>query len=131
MRVPRLLVLTLVISSCSATAAAQTSPRLTGASLNLFQFQLDPDFEASILSQPAQTPPSDTDAVVTPVMGPHTPFRITIYESDLTCLTLRTYRVAREHPNSDVVRPAGYSTCQPSSRFQVKTAVESREIAPR
>jgi hypothetical protein len=52
-------------------------------------------------------------------------------QEDTFCLSLRTYRVARVSPDSDVTRPASYSTCQPSSRFQVKTAVESREIPSR
>jgi hypothetical protein len=130
MRVPRLLVFTFVILSWVATAAGQSAPQNTETSLTLFQFQLTPDAEQSNPSQTAQTAQSTADAV-TPVLGAHVPLHMTVNESDLTCLTLRTYRVAREHPDSDVVRPAGYTTCQPSSRFQVKTAVDSHEIIPR
>lgn len=56
---------------------------------------------------------------------------ITLELNDTICYTVRTYRVARENPDSDAVRPAGYSTCQRASRFQFRTAVDSREVAPR
>jgi hypothetical protein len=36
------------------------------------------------------------------------------------CLTMRTYIVARESADSDVTRPAGYTTCVPATNFQVK-----------
>lgn len=132
MRVPRLLVLTLLTSLCvAAAAAAQSAPQATGASLNLFQFRLTPDSEDSSAPEAAETQPPDTEARVTPVTGPHTPNIVTMERDDVTCLTIRAYRVAREHPDSDAVRPAGYSTCQPSSRFQIKTAVDSYQIPSR
>jgi hypothetical protein len=56
---------------------------------------------------------------------------MTLEENQPVCYMLRTYRVARESPDSDSTRPAGYSTCQRASRFQFKTAVDTREIAPR
>jgi len=40
------------------------------------------------------------------------------------CAYMRTYRVKREYRNSDEVRPAGYTTCVPSKRFEVRSAVE-------
>jgi hypothetical protein len=131
MRVPRLPVLIMLTSLSVATAAAQSTPQNTEARLNLFQFQLASGLAESSPTRPAQTAPSDGGSLVIPVLGPHVPFRLTINDSDGTCLTLRTYRVAREHPDSDAVTPAGYSTCQPSSRFQVKTAVDSYPISPR
>lgn len=39
------------------------------------------------------------------------------------CAFMRTYRVERERRGSDVVRPAGYTTCVPSKRFELKSAV--------
>jgi len=39
---------------------------------------------------------------------------------------MRTYRVKREARDSDVTRPAGYTTCVPVARFVVKRAVESK-----
>jgi hypothetical protein len=56
---------------------------------------------------------------------------LTLQQDEKTCYTIRTYRVARETPDSDTTRPAGYSTCQHATRFQLKTAVDSQEIAAR
>jgi hypothetical protein len=39
------------------------------------------------------------------------------------CAFMRTYRVEREHRGSDVVRLAGYTTCVPTKRFELKSAV--------
>jgi hypothetical protein len=42
-----------------------------------------------------------------------------------TCFTLRTYVVQRDTPESDVVHPAGYTTCQPAPRFEVKVTTQA------
>lgn len=39
-----------------------------------------------------------------------------------TCYAIRSYVVARDSKDSDSTHPAGYSTCQPSNRYQVKSA---------
>lgn len=52
-------------------------------------------------------------------------------ENESTCYFLRSYRVTRNDPDSDSTSPAGYSTCLPSTRIQMKTAVDSRDIEPR
>jgi len=39
------------------------------------------------------------------------------------CYTIRSYVVARDSKDSDSVHPAGYSTCQPASRYRLKSAV--------
>jgi len=44
------------------------------------------------------------------------------HDSEVTCYKMRSYLVARESPDSDVVGPAGYSTCQPASKYGVKRA---------
>jgi hypothetical protein len=41
------------------------------------------------------------------------------------CYKIRSYRVIRDDRNPDVTHPDGYSTCQPSSQFEVKRATES------
>lgn len=46
------------------------------------------------------------------------------------CAFMRTYRVRREHRGSDVVRSAGYTTCVPSRRFELKSAVEVQPEQP-
>ena len=38
------------------------------------------------------------------------------------CFTMRTYAFKRDDQSSDVLRPAGYSTCQPASRLRMKQA---------
>ena len=40
------------------------------------------------------------------------------------CAFMRTYQVRRKHRGSDVVRPAGYTTCIPTKRFELKSAVQ-------
>jgi len=37
-------------------------------------------------------------------------------DADTTCLSMRTYVVARDSKDSDSTHPAGYSTCHPSDR---------------
>lgn len=44
-------------------------------------------------------------------------------DADVTCYTIRTYVVARDSKDSDSTHPAGYSTCQPSVQYQLKTTV--------
>jgi hypothetical protein len=46
-------------------------------------------------------------------------------QSDGTCYSIRSYRVTRDDPESDSTRLAGYSTCQPAARFQLKDAGDS------
>jgi hypothetical protein len=43
-------------------------------------------------------------------------------EADTTCYAIRSYVVARDSKDSDSTHPAGYSTCRPSDRYQVKSA---------
>lgn len=39
------------------------------------------------------------------------------------CMYMRTYRVKRNGRSSDAVRPAGYTECVPTRRFEMKSAV--------
>jgi hypothetical protein len=41
---------------------------------------------------------------------------------DNSCYAIRSYVVARDDKNSDSTHLVGYSTCQPSSRYHVKSA---------
>jgi hypothetical protein len=60
------------------------------------------------------------------------PDRATPEVAESFCAYMRTYRVRREHRGSDAVRPAGYTTCVPSKRFEVRSAVQVQsEPAPR
>src|SRR5579864_3552254 len=44
-----------------------------------------------------------------------------ISSNDFVCLKIRSYVVARDSKDSDSVHPVKYSTCQPASRYQLKT----------
>src|SRR5438093_7982005 len=44
-----------------------------------------------------------------------------------TCLKMRSYYVERESKHSDVTNPIGYSTCTPSTRFDIKRAADPRK----
>ena len=45
-------------------------------------------------------------------------------DGDVTCYTIESYLVKRQSRDSDVVEPAGHSTCQPASKYGVKKAAE-------
>ena len=117
MSVFRLLVLPLLISTCVAPVAAQSlsqenpvsqflpaPPQDNQIGIRADQFRLHRDgFDRSHMLRPPE-------------------FRAPILRSDATCYSLRAYRVTRDDPESDVTKPAGYSTCQPAARFQLKDA---------
>jgi hypothetical protein len=42
-------------------------------------------------------------------------------DADTTCLKIRSYVVARDSKDSDSTHPVSYSTCQPASRYRLKT----------
>ncbi len=46
---------------------------------------------------------------------------------DTTCLAIRSYVVARDSKDSDSTHLVLYSTCQPASRYQLRTAVGSSD----
>jgi hypothetical protein len=50
-------------------------------------------------------------------------------DGDATCYTMRSYVVARDSKDSDSTHPVSYSTCQPASRYRVKTT-EERSVSP-
>lgn len=51
-------------------------------------------------------------------------------DGQMVCYKMRTYFVAREERHSDSTKPVGYSTCQPSWRFDVKSADEPANATP-
>jgi len=46
---------------------------------------------------------------------------------DNVCYTIRSYIVARENRDSDSTKLVGYSTCQPSSKYELRITVEDPE----
>jgi hypothetical protein len=127
MYIPRLLVLSLLISVCAAPVAAQSSPDKSPVSA---QPKLDglvapPEFRGQQVAN--QRP----EAILKLHAPTPTEFRAqlsTLAQDDTACYSIRSYRVTRDIPGSDSTRLAGYSECQRAARFQVKAAVDSREI---
>ena len=60
-----------------------------------------------------------SDKTRTLVMGSNGPL-----DADATCFTMRSYVVARDFKDSDSTHPTGYSTCQPASKYRVKTTLQ-------
>jgi len=54
---------------------------------------------------------------------PHLRLKAETLDADMTCYRIRAYLVARDSKDSDSTHPAGYSTCQPSAQYQLKTTV--------
>jgi hypothetical protein len=146
MSVPRLLLLSLLIALCVATAAAQSSPDNTSnssqllpalpqnaeASTALIEFHLPlSHLDGLSLSPTTRTTEREDDSLVMRPLDSSMQHILTLEQNEATCYTLRTYRVARVSPESDSTRPAGYSTCQRATRFQLRIAVDSQEIKPR
>jgi hypothetical protein len=46
----------------------------------------------------------------------------TQHAGDTFCYAIRSYVVARDSKDSDSTHPAGYSTCLPSNRYQLRSA---------
>ena len=44
---------------------------------------------------------------------------------DAVCLKIRSYVMKRDSKNSDATHLAGYSTCQPAKKFQLRSVVET------
>jgi hypothetical protein len=126
MSIPRLLVLLVLTLACVAPAGAQSSEKSSGK-------DAVPQ-PAEGLNLPRTTPaaPATGDDTINVRTASRLLQHVLAQEQNsATCYSIRLYRVKRDDPESDTTRAAGYSICQPSARFQVKTAVDSIEIAPR
>jgi hypothetical protein len=44
--------------------------------------------------------------------------------TDSSCYAIRSYVVARDSKNSDSTHPVAYSTCQPASRYRLRTTLQ-------
>ena len=78
------------------------------------QYRIDQD-SLDLLTGRARSQPK-TRTLVIGVDGP--------LDSDVTCYTIRSYMVARDSKDSDSTHMTGYSTCQPASRYGIKTTEE-------
>jgi hypothetical protein len=122
-RIPRLLVLSLLLSVCVAPVAAQSSlDRNPQPSVRLDQIIPPAEFRRPVLPLEPQ-PPFHSDGIG--LSGQRYVQRRAGDQSNVTCYSIRSYRVTRDDPESDSTSPAGYSTCQPVSQFQLKDAGDS------
>jgi hypothetical protein len=134
MSIPRVVGLLLLSLFCVATLAAQASPDsnfvatppkiralenpFRPAPADLFQLQVAPLRDASGANLLMDVASGETHVVYPQMVGA---------ESDgaggSICYSMRSYRVKRENPRTDAVKPAGYTVCQPAKRFQLKSAI--------
>jgi hypothetical protein len=146
MRIPHLLAISLLILVCIAPVLAQSpQDNMPGSFFSEPPGALPQDAQANLRLNPIQRPievnrlyfPSakpeaaradEHDWTFKPWPRSH---KHVLTQNDATCYSIRAYRVKRDDPDSDSTRPAGYSTCQPASRFQVKEAGESQQMTPR
>jgi len=84
--------------------SAPTAPR---------QFRVEPAEEGLSVAPPGQSKPR---RFALPRV------RIVVYPRDNVCYFGRSYRYKREGRDSDLTVAAGYTTCTPRSKFQVKNA---------
>ncbi|MGA3089888.1 MAG: hypothetical protein ABSD75_14830 [Terriglobales bacterium] len=152
----RLLVLSWLIWLSVAPVAAQSAPNQTPASprtlptlpqnvrsgdrlgqfrltLPIERLALAPEAPGTVRADPYEAPLAPPS---TPRPHPASPLEMslrtrTMVETDTECFAIRSYRVTRDDPQSDATRPAGYSECQAANRYQVKSAADLREVAPR
>jgi|HubBroStandDraft_4_1064222.scaffolds.fasta_scaffold80789_2 hypothetical protein len=108
MSIFRLLPLSLLIAVSAAPVAAQTSPVK-----DPFVIQYSDSGVSNLGS--GQSSPRLNQFSVPKV-------RLTVPDGQLLddtfCLTMRTYKVARDNQDSDATHAVGYSTCQPAARFR-------------
>jgi hypothetical protein len=145
MTLTRLLAAALVV--CSALAFAQTKPNplavsdqtsasqpATAASSEPWKFIPNQVADASSGKDPLNRLEIDKYKVFrsntnkrTLLLGPESDAGMVLsglggdLDGVTTCLKIRSYVVARDSKNSDSTHPVSYSTCQPSTRYRVRT----------
>jgi hypothetical protein len=136
MHIPRLLLPALLVSVCVAPLAAQSSPDKNPVSSRpLLDGLITPPefrtnaptlgFHGQLAGQREAIPKQRAPKLESREQDP------ALAQDDMVCFYIRSYRVIRDDPKSDSTRLAGYSECQSAARFQMKSAVDSREIDPR
>src|SRR5438128_1905367 len=125
MRISRVLITFLGLSACACLAddsALQVQTFADHDSNQHFSLRINPD--GKIFGNGAQPSIRGELKLNLPERGVRTyqPNKRTLNADD-TCFYIRSYIVEREDANSDAVRPKRYSTCQPSSRFDLRNAV--------
>lgn len=132
--VGRLLVAALCASSLPA--CAQDHPTAGSPAPSNLQTGQTPDFRsAPPSSEPWRIFPSAPSGDKTPVFlaVPDENNLLTAdgLSTDKVCYAIRSYVVARDSKDSDSVHAVGYSTCQPASRYRLKTTVLQQDSSDR
>jgi hypothetical protein len=111
----RLLPLPLLIAACATMLSAQRLPEKNSAAVQ----STDPVPLTSSVTNPFSPQSSQFNL-------PHTWLHNNSdwqSQADTGCLKMRTYKVARDGPNTDSTHPVAYSTCTPATRFQTHSIV--------
>jgi hypothetical protein len=135
MSIPRLLVVFLLVALCVAPLRAQ-SAKESNPAFSQFESASQLQEQSWPGTMPDSARPGEDEFNLTPRLQRHAhrsslSGEPALAENESTCYFLRSYRVTRDDPDSDSTRPAGYSTCLPGTRIQMKSAVDSQELAPR
>ena len=110
MSIFRLLPLSLLIAVSAVPVAAQTSPE---------KAPVAPSIDAAPLTAHIGEYSPGLNQFSVPKVWLNGPDRKP--PDDIFCLKMRSYKVARDQPDSDATHLVGYSTCQPAARFRTYT----------
>jgi hypothetical protein len=139
MSMSRLLILLLLTSVYVLPVAAQSSPSPDNSAVSAQAGTLSQDVLGTVAVDRSRPPNGLNLSPLTPGAPGGVEHGLAAAElrnqvlklGDVTCYSIRAYRVTRDDPKSDTTRAAGYSTCQPASRYQMRTAVDTVTMAPR
>jgi hypothetical protein len=135
MSISKLLALSLLITVIAAPVAAQTSPQkspLVDQATSPGRLQLSGSTHLPALNLNAAPDPANPlgrihieeyqprldHFVLPPVLRLPS---VGEFQDDIVCYAIRSYKVARDDPQSDSTHADGYSTCQPATRFHVNS----------
>ena len=135
MSIFRLFPFSLVIAAGMATLAAQTPSAKTPVTIQSPDAGLPTSSTTTNFSFDLTAGSRSTNPLARVLTGDYTPqlnqFSVphawlhtdsdSQLQTDYFCLTMRTYKVARDDRGSDSTHAVGYSTCQPAARFRTHT----------
>jgi hypothetical protein len=141
MPISRLLSVSLLIAMCAAQVTAQSSTEKISATIQpagSVQQSSSSSPDLLLLFPNLQTEPGTAETQDRIQVGEYDPqlsqFSVPRFlrknsdqqstADDSSCFTMRSYKVARDNPQSDSTHFVGSSTCQPSARFQLHTTEE-------
>ena len=118
----RFLALSLMISACVVPVAAQSSNKTP----TLPQNRLDEIAPLQFTGNVPLFSEGQSNILGNQFQNTFQPSRdfprnlITLAPNNSLCYSMRSYGLTRINPASDVTRMSSYSTCQPSTQFEVK-----------